>query len=85
MTIIGYALPEARATMSIRIFDVRGRLVRWLANNEPCASRGFLVWDGRNDERRVARLGMYIVLLEAWSAAGTTTRLKSVVVVAGRF
>ena len=84
MTVVSYALPETRGVMNIRIFDVRGRLVRWLANNEPCASQGSLVWDGRNDERRVARLGMYIILLEAWSAAGMSTRLKTVVVVAGR-
>lgn len=77
-TMIHYNIPTAVAVANIKIFDVRGRLVRWLANNEATGMQGDVVWDGRNDARGAVRVGVYIVLLEAsddkgnlrWSARG---------------
>jgi hypothetical protein len=51
--------------MNIRLFDVRGRLIRFLANGEPVASQGQFIWDGKDEEGRYARIGVYICFIEA--------------------
>jgi hypothetical protein len=83
ITIIHYELPSSTATIRLRIYDSSGRLVRTLAENEPSGSRGDVIWDGYNDNRNKARIGIYIVLLESLdSFGGTLKSTKSVVVVA---
>ena len=63
-TMIHYRLPVPVAVFNIKIFDVRGRLVRWLANHEATGMQGEVVWDGRSDGRVPVRVGVYIILLE---------------------
>jgi hypothetical protein len=62
-TIISYNLPTTTSIIRIKIFDVRGRLIRTLVNNEPSGTGGQIIWDGTNDERQKARIGIYVVLL----------------------
>jgi hypothetical protein len=84
-TIISYQLASRIARVNVRIFDSLGRLVRTLANYDPSASTGQIIWDGLDDERRRLRMGIYIVLLEAIdSAGGTIESAKAAAVVAGR-
>ncbi len=80
---ITYSLPSTVSMIRVRCFDVQGRLVRTLANNEPVASSGTLLWNGLDDNNRRVRIGMYIILFEALDAAGGIDRvMKDVVVVA---
>jgi len=80
---ITYSLPSTISMIRVRCFDVQGRLVRTLANNEPVASSGTLLWNGLDDNNRRVRIGMYIILFEALDAAGGIDRvMKDVVVVA---
>jgi hypothetical protein len=82
---ITYSLPSTISTIRVRCFDVQGRLVRTLANNEPVASSGTLLWNGLDDNNRRVRIGMYIILFEALDAAGGINRvMKDVAVVATR-
>jgi flagellar hook assembly protein FlgD len=84
-TIISYELPTSAALVRIRIFDARGRLIRTLANGEPSGAHGQVVWDGLTDRREKARIGIYIVLLEALDASGGSMQAtKCTVVVAAR-
>jgi flagellar hook assembly protein FlgD len=53
------------AFINIRIFDTRGRLIRFLANGEPVAHQGHFIWDGKDDQGRMARIGAYICLVQA--------------------
>ncbi len=83
MTMLTYRIPAASAVIRVRIYDSRGRLVRTLADGDPSASRGELIWDGSDDNRRRVRMGIYIVLLEARGASGETIQAtKCTVVVA---
>jgi hypothetical protein len=83
--LVQFELPAEIATISISIFDVQGRLIRRLASNEPAGSHGGIVWDGRDDENLKARIGMYVVLLEASDLSGALLQTgKGVVVLAGR-
>jgi hypothetical protein len=84
--IVRYNVPIATPTISVRIFDVKGRLIRTLANAEVGGPEGEIVWDGLEDTRQRARLGAYVVLLEAADAqTGAATAAKTVVVVATKF
>jgi hypothetical protein len=69
-TIIHYEIPLAVSTISVKIFDMKGRLVKRLANNEPAGSQGNIVWDGRDEEQQVCRIGIYIILFEASDPVG---------------
>jgi hypothetical protein len=84
-TMIRYSLPQQTALVRVRIFDSRGRLIRLLASNALTGPEGELLWDGLDDERQRARMGIYVIFLEAVdSRGGTTEQAKAAVVVAGR-
>ena len=70
VTIVNYALPVRTSMVRMRIYDVRGRLIKDLANNVPVGTQGSFVWDGRDDGGRRARVGIYVVMLEAMDNAG---------------
>lgn len=61
MTVVSYGLPEAAQVM-IRIFDVTGRQVAVLVDDERQAGSYAAVWDGRS-----VASGVYIVWMEAGS------------------
>ncbi len=82
--VVRYTVPYTTPTVSVRIFDIRGRLIRTLANAEVGGATGEVIWNGLEDSGLRARLGAYVVLLEAVDATtGETTAAKTVVVVGG--
>ncbi len=83
--VLHYELPLAVSMIRVRIYDAVGRRVRTLANNEPSGAKGTLVWDGLDDDRQKARVGIYIVLLEAIAdGGGVIETAKAVVVLAAK-
>ena len=65
------------------VFDVAGRVVRTLANNEPASSAGTILWNGFDDYSQRVRIGMYIILVEALdNFGGVVQTMKDVAVVA---
>ncbi|MFQ5675803.1 MAG: hypothetical protein ACE5G1_07910, partial [bacterium] len=83
-TIVRYELPLTTATINVKIFDLRGRLIRFLANNRAPGATGSIVWDGNDDYGQRARMGIYIVFLQAINAgAGVLKTEKKTVVLAG--
>lgn len=81
--IIRYNLPLMISTLNIRIYDVKGRLVRTLANSELTGTQGEMVWNGLDDNKQRARIGVYVVFLEATDrSSGRVVQAKAVVVVA---
>jgi len=82
-TIISYEVPVTTASVNIKIYDLRGRLVRFLANNQPSGSTNSIVWDGYDDNGRLSRIGIYVVFLQALNAeAGLLRTQKRTVVLA---
>jgi len=83
--IIAYRLPLNQALIHVKIFDLKGRLVRILANSQISASGGQIIWDGMDEQRQKVRIGPYIVLIQAADPDGKkSAALKGVVVVATR-
>ncbi|KPL18634.1 MAG: hypothetical protein AMJ92_07070 [candidate division Zixibacteria bacterium SM23_81] len=85
VTIISYRLPTAAARITLRLFDMRGRLVRTLMDQERCSSAGETIWDGRNNVGEHLKMGIYIIFMEALDdRQGLICREKKTVVLAGR-
>jgi flagellar hook assembly protein FlgD len=65
---VRFSLPEAPAVVRIRLFDSEGRLVRTLTDASLTAAGGSALWDGRDQAGRTVRIGVYVVLVEAFFA-----------------
>lgn len=63
-TTFSYTLPLDKA-VSVKVYDVAGRLVRTLVNNTPHAAGSYEVsWDGTSDSGHSVASGTYIYTLE---------------------
>lgn len=83
---INYTLDEADYLLRVRIYDRYGREVRELADGKPAGFSGSLIWDGLTDSGNKNRVGIYIVLFEAYnSASGRDRTFKETVVIARKF
>lgn len=88
---IGYFLTTqaAEALVTIRIYNLRGELVRTLLEREPqypgrygsATSNREVLWDGRTDEGTLARNGRYVIQIIARDAEGEVSELIPVVLV----
>lgn len=63
-TRIDFALPAA-GTISLKVYDASGRLLRTLAEGEAPAGPASRVWDGRDDAGRQVPAGIYFYRLQA--------------------
>jgi len=63
-TIIEYQLP-GNVQVSLRIFDILGKEVRTLVNEEQDAGYYKVLWDGKNEAGRMVASGLYFYVLEA--------------------
>lgn len=82
--VIRYELPVQVSTVTVRIFDVRGRIIRRLAVNEPAGARGEFVWDGRDDGAERARVGAYVVLVEFSDGGAVREAARGVLVLGAK-
>ena len=84
-TLIRFQIPRGVWSVSVRIFDARGRAIRTLATCSPSTGCGEFVWDGRDGERTTARIGIYVVYVEATDTGRLETfTARGVVVLARR-
>jgi hypothetical protein len=80
-TVISFEVNAETAFARIRIFDTRGREIRLLADNEPVASQGQFVWDGKDNDGRTGRIGAYICFLELLNESrNITEQLKETII-----
>jgi hypothetical protein len=63
-TTIKYSVP-APGMVDLRVYDVNGRLVRILVDEQKPAGDHTAIWDGRDDTDGVAASGVYFCRLEA--------------------
>ncbi|MBF8294478.1 MAG: hypothetical protein HW389_1023 [Bacteroidetes bacterium] len=83
--IIRFNLPLTTSLIRISIFDIRGRLLRTLANGELSGPQGEFVWDGLDNLKQRVRIGPYVVFVESIDGlGGVLATAKAVVVVATR-
>jgi hypothetical protein len=81
---ISYDLVLPGFVGNITVYDSKGRLVKNLVRNELLGSKGVFSWDGTDDERQKARIGIYIVYFEAFTGQGDLKKVKKTCVLAGK-
>lgn len=83
-TIFSFALPEVLSTVTLRIFDLKGRMIRRLVDQLLQSSEGNIIWDGRNDNGKKLPIGVYIVLMQATARESEKVYSKKITVVIGK-
>lgn len=84
-TLINYKLNVQFAQMNVKVFDIKGRIVRTLSNNQVTGSEGTIIFNGFDNENQKLRIGIYILLIEAVDdIGGTVNAIKAPVVVAAK-
>jgi hypothetical protein len=63
-TRMAYALPQA-SEVSLRIYDVLGRLTRQIVQGRQAAGAHEILWDGRNEAGGTVTSGIYFAVLQA--------------------
>jgi Lamin Tail Domain len=77
-----YKLDAAGYTGNITIYDSEGHQVRRLLGNGLMGTSGSISWDGFNDERLKASIGIYVVYFEVFDLQGNVSRFKKPCVLA---
>ena len=73
------------AQLRVKVYDVKGRMVRTLLNNRLSGSEGHIIFDGKNDSGEKLRIGIYILFIEAINdIGGTVEQTKTTVVIAAK-
>ncbi|MGM0530668.1 MAG: lamin tail domain-containing protein [Bacteroidota bacterium] len=81
---IHYQFGQPGSVATVRIYDSKGRLVRHLINNQTMDREGFFSWDGLDDNRRKADMGIYVIYVEVYNLKGEVSAYKVSCVLAGR-
>ncbi|MBK8582614.1 MAG: lamin tail domain-containing protein [Flavobacteriales bacterium] len=81
---IAYQFDEPGFVGTMKVFDIAGREVRTLMNNELLGTSGAVSWDGIMESSDLARIGPYIIYLEAYDLAGNVEKFRKSVVLAHR-
>jgi hypothetical protein len=82
---ISYTLEAPGYVGNITIFDREGRVVKYLLQSELLATEGIITWDGTNNNREKAPIGVYVIYFEVFDLDGNVSGVKKSTVVAGRF
>lgn len=81
---ITYQFDEPGFVGTMKVFDIAGREVRTLMNNELLGTSGAMSWDGLMDGNNLARIGPYVIYMEAYDLAGNVEKFRKSVVLAHR-
>jgi hypothetical protein len=81
VTFINYKLNQPISQIRIKVYDVKGRIVRNLISNQISGSEGTVIFNGYGDDGQKLRVGIYIIYLEAVDArGGVVDNVKTTVV-----
>ncbi|MCC6939133.1 MAG: lamin tail domain-containing protein [Flavobacteriales bacterium] len=79
-----YHFDQAGFVGTLSAFDVAGREVRKLMENQLLGVEGAISWDGILDDGSKGRMGPYIMLFEVFDLSGNTERYRKTVTLAHR-
>ncbi|WP_435357639.1 lamin tail domain-containing protein [Emticicia sp. SJ17W-69] len=84
VTNLKFQLDQNGFAANVSIFDVNGRKIKQLSQNQLLSVNGELEWDGKNDGNEVVSVGYYIMLVELFNPAGEKKEFKGKVVVGSK-
>lgn len=79
---VAYRLDEPGFTGTMSVFDVAGREMVKLMDNELLGTSGSVSWNGIMESGDLARMGAYIVVFEAFDLQGNVERFRETVALA---
>ncbi len=82
--LINYRFETPNTVATVRIFDSNGRPMRLLAANQTLSTEGTFTWDGTRDDGTKARIGIYVILFEAFDPSGKSYTHRLSAVLGGR-
>jgi len=82
---INYSFENSGNVANVTIYDVEGRQMIQLVNNELLATTGTITWDGRTDNNLKAKAGIYIISFEIHDQNGKVSHFKKTCVLAIKF
>ncbi len=81
---INYQMESPGMIATFRIYDDVGRVVKLLVNNELLGAKGSIMWDGVRDDGLKAKIGIYILVVEAYNLEGDPFKAKKAFTVSGK-
>lgn len=81
---ITYRFDQPGFVGTMRVYDIVGREVRRLMDNQLLGTSGSIAWDGVQDNGSKGRMGPYIVHFEVYDLAGNVETYKKTVTLAHR-
>lgn len=81
---VAYRFGRPGYTGTLTVFDLAGRPVRALLNNALLGMDGAVSWDGIRDDGAKARIGPYVLVMEAYDLEGNVERIRRTVTLAHR-
>lgn len=81
---IGYRFDQPGFVGTMRVFDIAGREVRRLMDNQLLGTSGAVSWDGELDSGSKGRMGPYIIHFEVFDLAGNVEQFRRTVTLAHR-
>lgn len=84
-TKLTFQLDQSAYIVNIQIFDVNGRLVRQLTQNQLLGINSSIEWDGKAANNEVVPVGYYVFLAELFNTNGEKKHYKGKVLVGSRF
>ncbi|MCB0791188.1 MAG: lamin tail domain-containing protein [Flavobacteriales bacterium] len=79
---IAYRFDEPGSVGSMTVFDIAGREVATLMENELLGTSGAISWDGVQADNTLSPMGPYVVYFEVYDLAGNTQKFRRTVVLA---
>lgn len=85
VAVINCRFAFTNGTIRANIYDIRGRMVRTLANNELTGSDKTFLFNGYSDNNEKLKIGIYVVLIEATDQVrGEPVTIKTPLVIAAK-
>ena len=85
VAVINCRFSFTKGTIRANIYDIRGRMVRTLANNELAGSEKTFLFNGYSDSNEKLNIGIYVVLIEAIDQVrGEPVTIKAPLVIAAK-
>jgi len=81
---INYKFDTPGYTANISIYDSKGRLTKLLIRNELLGTTGTYSWDGINESKEKASIGIYIIYVEVFNLKGDVKKYKKTCVLGSK-
>ena len=73
---------EPGTLFSLRVFDLKGNLVKTITSPSIISENSIFIWDGTGDSNLILPMGYYLIFSESISVSGKHSSVKKAIVIA---